>query len=115
MIFEFPAILLLFLETKAPFRMLYLLKQFSFSKKIFHIWFYPVMLFQNYLFVKPFSWNLTFGVTLVTSFSRQNPLKLKNKNHTIISNTKFNHSANFELKRIKTAEVILIVPFQAYC
>ena len=35
LIFEFPAILLLFLETKAPFRMLYLLKQLAFSKSFF--------------------------------------------------------------------------------
>ena len=82
--------------------MLYLLKQLSFSKNLFHIWFYPVNLFENYLFVKPLSWNLNFSVNLVTTFSLQKPLKFKNKNHTIVSNTKFYHSANFELKRIKS-------------
>ena len=57
--------------------MLYLLKQLSFSKNFFHIWFYPVNLFENYLFVKPLSWNLNFSVNLVTTFSLQKPLKFK--------------------------------------
>ena len=35
LIFEFPAILLLFLETKANFKMLHFLKQMSFSKVFF--------------------------------------------------------------------------------
>ena len=43
------------------------------------------------------------------------PLKSKNKNHTIVWNTKFYNPANFELKRIKTAKVIPRVPFQAFC
>ena len=54
-------------------------------------------------------------VNLVTPFiSRQKPLKSKNKNHTTFLNTKFYHPANFELKQIKTANVIPRVPFQAF-
>ena len=59
--------------------------------------------------------NFKFAVNLATPFSRQNQLKSKNKNHTIVWNTKFYHPANFELKRIKTANVIPRVPFQAFC
>ena len=46
--------------------------------------------------------------------SRQKPLKSRNKSHTIVSNIKFYHPANFELKRIKTATVIPRVPFHAF-
>ena len=58
--------------------------------------------------------NFNFAVNLVTPFSRQKPLKSKNKNHMIVSNIKFYHTANFELKRIKTATVIPRVPFHAF-
>ena len=66
------------------------------------------------LFGYTINWNLTFSVNLVTSFSRQKPLKLKNKNHTIVWNTKFYHPANIELKRSKTAKVLPRVPLQAF-
>ena len=38
------------------------------------------MLFQNYVFVKSLAEIKNLRVNLVTSFSRQKPLKLKNKN-----------------------------------
>ena len=61
------------------------------------------------------NWNLNFAVNLVTPFSRRNLLKPKNKNHTIVLNTKFYYPANFELKRMKTSNVIPRVSFQAFC
>ena len=51
-------------------------------------------------------WNFNFAVNLVTSFSRQKPLKSKNKKHRIFWNTDFYHPAKFELKRIKNAKVV---------
>ena len=51
-------------------------------------------------------WNFNFAVNLVTSFSRQKPLKSKNKKHRIFWNTEFYHPAKFELKRIKNAKVV---------
>ena len=67
------------------------------------------------------SWNLNLAVNLVTqermscvkSFCRQKPLKSKNKKHTIVWNTRFCHSANFELKQIKTAKVVSKWPLLA--
>ena len=73
------------------------------------------MLFQNYVFVKSLAEIKNLRVNLVTSFSRQKPFKLKNKNHTVVSNTKIYHSTNFELKWKKTANVTPRVPFQAFC
>ena len=73
------------------------------------------MLFQNYVFVKSLAEIKNLRVNLVTSFSRQKPLKLKNKNHTVVSYTKIYHSTNFELKWMKTANVTPRVPFQAFC
>ena len=46
-----------------------------------------------------------FAFSTVASFSRQKPLKSKNKNDTIVSNKKFYHCAKFELYRIKDAKV----------
>ena len=46
-----------------------------------------------------------FAFSTVASFSRQKPLKSKNKNDTIIWNKKFYHCAKFELYRIKDAKV----------
>ena len=40
----------------------------------------------------------------MASFSRQKPLKSKNKNNTIVWNKKFYHCAKFELYRIKDAK-----------
>ena len=51
-------------------------------------------------------WNFNFAVNLVTSFSRQKPLKSKNKKHRIFWNTEFYHPAKFELKRIKNAKIV---------
>ena len=42
----------------------------------------------------------------MTSFSRQKPLKSKNKKHRIFWNTDFYHPAKFELKRVKNAKVV---------
>ena len=46
-----------------------------------------------------------FAFSTVASFSRQKPLKSKNKNDTIVWNKKFYHCAKFELYRIKDAKV----------
>ena len=51
----------------------------------------------------------------MTSFSRQNPLKSKNKNHTIVCNWKVCYVAKFELHWIKNTKVIPRVPLQASC
>ena len=48
--------------------------------------------------------NLNFAVNLVTSFSRQKPLKSKNKKHRIFWNTKFYHPKS-KLKQIKSTKV----------
>ena len=42
----------------------------------------------------------------MTSFSRQNPLKSKNKEKRIFWNTEFYHPAKSELKRIKNAKLV---------
>ena len=47
------------------------------------------------------SWNFNFPVNLVTLFSRQKPLKSRNKKYRIFWNTEFYHPAKFELKRFK--------------
>ena len=49
--------------------------------------------------------NLNFAVNLVTSFSRQKPLKSKNKKRRIFWNTKFYHPAKSKLKQIKSTKV----------
>ena len=49
------------------------------------------------------SWNFNFAVNLVTSFSCQEPSKLKKK-IGFFGNIKFYHPAKFELKRIKNAK-----------
>ena len=46
-----------------------------------------------------------FAFSTVASFSRQKPLKSKNKNDTIVWNKKFYYCAKFELYRIKDAKV----------
>ena len=51
----------------------------------------------------------------MTSFSRQKPLKWKNKNDTIVWNKKFYHCAKFELYRIKNAKVFPSVQLRALC
>ena len=80
MIFQFPAIFLLILETKAHFKMVYFLKQLSFFKSVFHICFYLVTHFERHAI----SWNLNLAVNLVTSFSHQKQLKSKNNKHAIV-------------------------------
>ena len=47
------------------------------------------------------SWKLYFTVSLMTSFSRQKPLKSKIQKHTIVGNTKFYYRAKSHLKRLK--------------
>ena len=56
-----------------------------------------------------------FGITLVMSFSRQKPLKLKKKNHTIVWNSNVCRLAKFELPRLRDSKVIPRVPLQASC
>ena len=51
----------------------------------------------------------------MTSFSRQNPLKSKNKHHPIVCNSKVCYVAKFELHWIKNTKVIPRVPLQASC
>ena len=59
--------------------------------------------------------NWKFAFSTVTSFSRQKPLKWKNKNDTIVWNKKFYHCAKFELYRIKDAKVFPSVQLRALC
>ena len=79
-------------------------KAIELFKFFFHICFYHVNLFQNYLFVLPR--NLNFAVNLVASFPLQKPLKSKNKKHRIFWNTEFYHPANFEHKQIRNVKVV---------
>ena len=51
----------------------------------------------------------------MTSFSRQKPLRSKNKQHTTVWNTTFYHPANFKLKRIKNGKVVPKWPLLASC
>ena len=97
-----PFFLLLFLETKAHFEMLYLLKQLSFSKT-----------FSSNLFLtrRPpsicyaVSWNLILLSILWRHFPAKT-VNIEKQIHTIVWNTKFCHPGNIELKRIKTAKVV---------
>ena len=60
-------------------------------------------------------WKQNFDVICMTSFSRQKPLKSKNKNHTIVCNSEVCYVAKFELHWIKNTKVIPRVPLQASC
>ena len=60
------------------------------------------------------TWNLNFAVNLLTSFSRQKPLKSKSKKDTIFWNTKFYHPTKFEFKRIKYENVVPAVTQQQF-
>ena len=60
------------------------------------------------------TWNLNFAVNLLTSFTRQKPLKSKNKKDTIFWNTKFYHPTKFEFKRIKYENVVPAVTQQQF-
>ena len=83
--FEIPAILLLFLEIwQISTCNIFLINShlkiiFSYLNSCQHI------RSKSYIsFVTWWKWN--FAVSVMTSFSRQNPLKSKNKNHTIVWN-----------------------------
>ena len=105
MTFEIPAILLLFLETEAHLEMLNLLKQLSFSKKFF-----------TFVSISSPSFKITYLLRLELKIfcSRScdvifppKSVKIEKQKNAIVWNTKFYHPANFELKRIKTAKVVL--------
>ena len=60
------------------------------------------------------TWNLNFAVNLLTSVSRQKPLKSKSKKDTIFWNTKFYHPTKFEFKRIKYENLVPAVTQQQF-
>ena len=60
------------------------------------------------------TWNLNFAVNLLTSFSRQKPLKSKYKKHRMFWHTKFYHPTKFEFKRIKYENVVPAVTQQQF-
>ena len=103
MIFEFPPILLLFLENTSTF-----LKQLhELFKNFFHICFYHVMVYNKYLSVRSLvevsillsiSWDIIFLPKTVETE--------KQKKHMIVCSTKFYHSLNFGRKLIKTVKVV---------
>ena len=82
------------------------LKSIELCQNFFHINLFLShnVLSKLFIFVAT-SWDFNFTVNLVTSFSRQKPLKSK-KNHRIFWNTEFYHPTKFELKRIKDAKVV---------
>ena len=84
-----PPFLLLFLETKAHFEMLYLLKQL-------------VTLLQ---FVTPLV-EIWFCCQSCDVIFPPKTVNIEKRIHTIVWNTKFYHPGNIELKRIKTAKVV---------
>ena len=97
LIFEIPALLLLFLETKAHFEMLYLLKQLSWPTLFFKFFFYLVILLQ---FVTPLH-EIQFCCQSCDLIFPPKTVGIEKQKHTIVWNTKFYHPGNIELKRIK--------------
>ena len=84
-----------------------------FEKKFSHLFLSRHVLSKLFIcFAIP--WNFNFAVNLVTSFSRQKPLKSKNKKHRIFWNTEFYHPAKFELKRINKLAAFCMCPGPAW-
>ena len=75
--FWIPATLLLFLETQAHFKMLYLLKQLS-----FHYGFYDIVLVKNIYLLAGHLLKFKFCCQPCDVIFCQKPLKPKNKKHT---------------------------------
>ena len=90
-----------FFRNKSAFQNALSLKTTELFKKFFQIWFYPVKLFQYYLFVV-ISWNSNFSVNLVTSFSRQG-----SKN----SVKSFSNSRDRERFKLYRNKIVLLSPF----
>ena len=70
------------------FRMSYLRNQIRFSETFWHLS-SSLSSLSNMLTCCGISWKLIFTVSLMTSFSRQKPLKSKIQKNTIVGNTKF--------------------------
>ena len=66
-------------------------------EKIFSHLFLSRYVLSKLFFCFAIPWNFNFAFNLVTSFSRQKPLRSKNKKHRIFWNTEFYHPAKFEL------------------
>ena len=100
--FEFPAILLLFLETYAHFKMLHLLKQLSFSKTFSILVSIPlgclkiICLLRHYL-----NFQVCYQSCDVTFPPKTFKIE-KQQTYDYCLSTKFYRPANFELKRIRT-------------
>ena len=108
LIFEFPAILLLFLEPYiSTFQDAISPKAIELFQIIFHISFlflslHPLSIF----FFFAITWNFNVAVNLLTTFPRQEPLKSKNKKHTIVWNTKFYHTTNVGFQTEKNCKLV---------
>ena len=74
--FEFPAIMLLFLETKLNFKMLYVINQLGIRENVFTFLFVLLWSFKQRHF-RHCQLNSNFSVNLVRLFSRQKTLKFK--------------------------------------
>ena len=98
--------LLLFLETLVHFKMLYLLKQLSFSKNFFTLFSITSRSFKIIYF---FCHNLKFKFCCQSCEIEK--CESKNKKHRTFWNTKFHHPEKFELKQIKNAEVVRRIHF----
>ena len=114
MIFEFPAILLLFLETYAHFKTLHILKQLSFSKTFFLLVSIPlcclkiIYLLRHYL-------NFQFCCQSCDVIFPPKTFKFeKQKTYDYCLSTKFYHPANFGLKRVRNVKVVSKVQFQTW-
>ena len=103
--FVFSAILLLFLEIWWSLECHIFLTKWGFQKLFSHSS-SSLSTLSKLLTCYGISWNLYFAVNLMTSFSRQKPLKSKIQKHTIVGKTKFYYRAKSQLKRLKIEKLV---------
>ena len=103
--FVFFAILLLFLEIWWSLECHIFLTKWGFQKLFSHSS-SSLSTLSNLLTCYGISWNLYFAVNLMTSFSRQKPLKSKIQKHTIVGKTKFYYRAKSQLKPLKIEKLV---------
>ena len=112
--FVFSAILLLFLEIWWSLECHIFLTKWGFQKLFSHSS-SSLSTLSKLLTCYGISWNLYFAVNLMTSFSRQKPLKSKIKNHTIVEKTKFYYRAKFQLKPLRNKKLVPKLPHFDAC
>ena len=103
--FVFSAILLLFLEIWWSLECHIFLTKWGFQKLFSHSS-SSLSTLSKLLTCNGISWNLYFAVNLMTSFSRQKPLKSKIQKHTIVGKTKLYYRAKSQLKRLKIEKLV---------